>query len=297
MQVEDLWALLGSDAGIRSAENIETVSQEVTSGIVIERLMLTIAGSAVPAILTRPDSRAGRRPAVLYCHVHGNKYETGYEELLSGGSFLCGEPYGVVLARQGLISLCLEMPCFGARADLKESQVSKALLWNGQTLLGAMLSELSAGVGYLLSRPDVDPARISTLGMSMGGTHAYWLAALDDRISAVVQICVFANLRGLIALKENDLHGIYFMVPGLLAHGDAGDVAGMVAPRRQLICVGTKDRLTPRGALEPALQAVRAAYADKSASGALQILIDETTGHKETQPMRDAVLTFLTEGA
>jgi hypothetical protein len=297
LHAEELWRTLGRGAGICEPDAVETTSKYFCEEIVVEEKYLSISGQEVPAILTRPAAGGERRPAVLYCHAHGNRYDVGCRELLHGGAFLAGEPYGVALARRGVVSMCLDMPCFGKRALQGESQYSKALLWSGQTLFGQMLSELSAGVSYLMSRQDVDPVRISTVGMSMGGTHAYWLAALDQRISAVVQICVFSNIEDLIGLRANDRHGIYYMVPGLLAHGDAGDIAGMVAPRPQLICVGAKDRLTPPEAFEPALRSAQAAYLDKGASGRLKVLVSRDTAHCETQEMRDAVLKFLNSRA
>ena len=44
------------------------------------------------------------------------------------------------------------------------------------------------GLDYLAARPEVDAARLGTLGLSMGSTMAWWLAALDERVRV--------NLRG-----------------------------------------------------------------------------------------------------
>ena len=41
-------------------------------------------------------------------------------------------------------------------------------------------------VDYLLSREEVDPARIGITGRSGGGTQSAYIAAFDDRILAVV---------------------------------------------------------------------------------------------------------------
>ena len=47
-------------------------------------------------------------------------------------------------------------------------------------------SDISAAVTFLTSRPDVDPARVGVVGMSMGGEEAIGAAASDPRIRAVV---------------------------------------------------------------------------------------------------------------
>jgi dienelactone hydrolase/nitroreductase len=46
--------------------------------------------------------------------------------------------------------------------------------------------DITAAVDYLATRPEVDPARIAVLGMSMGGEEAIGAAAADRRIAAVV---------------------------------------------------------------------------------------------------------------
>lgn len=47
-------------------------------------------------------------------------------------------------------------------------------------------ADISAAVTFLTNRPDVDPARIGVVGMSMGGEEAIGAAAFDARIGAVV---------------------------------------------------------------------------------------------------------------
>ena len=51
--------------------------------------------------------------------------------------------------------------------------------WNGD-------SDIAAAVSFLAERPEVDPARIGVVGMSMGGEEAIGSAAADGRIAAVV---------------------------------------------------------------------------------------------------------------
>ena len=46
--------------------------------------------------------------------------------------------------------------------------------------------DVAAAVSFLIAQPDVDPARIAAIGMSMGGEEAIGAAASDSRIRAVV---------------------------------------------------------------------------------------------------------------
>jgi hypothetical protein len=132
---------------------------------------------------------------------------------------------------------------------------------------------------------------IGLYGLSMGATLGYWLAAVEPRIAALAQLCCLADLDSLIASGAHDLHGIYLTVPGLPALARNGVIAGLVAPRPQLVCLGAQDPLTPPDALGLALADLQAGYA--GATGALEVLVDPDAGHVETMAMRDRVLGFL----
>jgi hypothetical protein len=99
----------------------------------------------------------------------------------------------------------------------------------------------------------------------------------------------------LIELGAHDGHGIYLTVPGLLAATSTGEIAGLVAPRPQLICVGEADALTPPPSVDRAFAETEAAYARARAGEALTLLRVPGVGHQETAEMRDAVLAFFRE--
>jgi dienelactone hydrolase len=262
---------------------------DVGSDYTIEHLRFLIGKDELRGLLIRPNGDAGPRPAILYAHAHGARYDIGANELLNGRDALV-EPMGPALARAGYVSLAIDMPTFGARATVRESAAAKALLWHGRSLFGQMLSEQAAALTYLAARPDVDPARIGAFGISMGCTLGYWLAAMDHRIAAVAHLCCFADFRTLIELGNHDLHGIYLTVPGLLSETDAGGIASLIAPRPQLICIGDKDPLTPPAAVTRALSELAPAYADHP--GRLSVIREPDVGHQETWPMREATLAF-----
>ncbi|NKX43634.1 dienelactone hydrolase family protein [Roseicyclus persicicus] len=284
-----LRALLGLPAAPPAAAPARIGPAEPLGRHALHRL--TFPGEApIPGLYLRPAG-PGPFPAVLYCHAHGNRYETGAEELLAGRPALRG-PYGPALADLGIASLAIDLAPFGARqGEGPEAALAKAGLWRGQPLMGAMLADLGRALGWLGARPEIDAGRIATLGLSMGGTHAYWLAALEPRVAACAQLCVLADIEPLIATGAHDLHGPYMTVPGLLPRGDMGDVAALVAPRPQLVALGAADPLTPPAARDPALARLRRAYA--AAPAALEIHLSDTTGHVETPAMRAASLAFL----
>ncbi|MCI5076002.1 CocE/NonD family hydrolase [Oricola sp.] len=293
LDVTRLWTLLGHPDGPQPARGCDVTQCATFADHAVEEIRIETAGGRIPATLFRPLD-PGPHPAVLYCHAHGNRYDIGRRELAEGRPALQPAAYGPLLAARGFVTLCADMPGFGDRqAEGSEAALAKAAFWQGRTLFGDMLADLSAALDVLTGRADVDDTRIATFGISMGATHGYWLAALDARVVATAHLCAFAGITGLIEAGGHDLHGIYMTVPGLLRHGDMGDVAALVAPRPQMVGAGGTDPLTPPRALQPALATLSAAYAEAGAAQRLTTLVSAETGHVETPQMRAAVLDFL----
>jgi dienelactone hydrolase len=269
-------------------------TEEQRPDFVVERLAWpSERGEVARAILVRPPG-PGPHPAVLYCHAHGGRYEIGLDELLDGRSSLLS-PYGPVLAAAGFAALCVEMPAFGTRQEPGEGARTKERLWFGDTLFGAMLRDLRRGLAHLRSRRDVDGTRIATLGLSMGATHAFWMAALDPGIDRTAHLCCYADIAGLVRSGRHDRHGHYMTVPGLLNRFSTGSICGLIAPRPQLVGVGYQDPLTPREEVAAALAQTRPFYEAADAREHLVLVEHDDTGHTETPAMREAVLRFLAE--
>lgn len=293
-RAEDLRAALRDLTGYAPAGpaprfQVQDIREE--DGLRIEDLVLD-GPAAIPATFLRPD-HDGRFPAVLYCHAHGGDYALGRRELVDGSRYLQAPGYGRALAAMGFAALCIDMPGFGdRRGEGSEAALAKAALWRGSSLFAVMLGDLARALAHLGDRPDTRPDRIFTLGLSMGAAHAMWLAALEPGIAGCVQHCMLADVAGLIRTGDHDRHGIYLTLPGFLGRADMGDVAGLVAPRPQLICHGTDDPLTPPAARDTALRAAAEAYAAQGA-GTLQTLLEPNSGHIESPSMRVAALDFL----
>lgn len=259
---------------------------------IVEHLRFRLSdGPEIRGFLTRPVASRGPGPAILYAHAHGRQYDIGASELLEGRPALLNAP-GPILAREGYVTLCIEMPTFGERAEVTESAAAKAALWHGRTLFGQMLGEQAAALTWLASRSDVDARRIGMNGISMGATLSYFLAAIDTRLNAVAHLCSYADFAALIETGAHDLHGHYLIVPGLLSETSTGEIAGLIAPRPQLICTGLDDPLTPPAAIRRAFAETVTAYEATAAREMLTLLEEDGIGHRETQTMREAVLDF-----
>ena len=118
-------------------------------------------------------------------------------------------PYAKELTRLGYVALCIDHWVFGERSHTTEMDSFKAMLWQGRVLWGMMVYDSIRALDWLLERPDVDRARIGTLGISMGSTMAWWLAALDERVKVTVDICCLTDFHTLLAKKGLSAHGVY----------------------------------------------------------------------------------------
>ena len=150
----------------------------------------------------------------------------------------------------GYIGLCFDTWVFGERAHTPEQDMFKAMLWQDRVLWGMMVYDSIKAVDYLVSRDDVDASRIATLGISMGSTMAWWLAALDERIAVTVDICCLTDLHTFLQKDTLGGHGIYYYVPGLLNYFSTSDINALIAPRAHLALAGLQDKLTPPEGLD-----------------------------------------------
>jgi pimeloyl-ACP methyl ester carboxylesterase len=266
----------------------------LSPGLHVERCRIARRdGKPVRAFLTGPSGQWRNQPAVIYCHAHGNRYAIGASELIDGRPAILDPPYAQALAGQGIVALCIDLPGFGERTQEQESALAKQHLWQGRTLFGVMLAELAAALDVLENIDGIAASRIGVLGFSMGATLAFWLGALDPRLKAVVQLLSFADLATLVDRGGHDLHGHYMTVPGLLDVFRTGEIAGLIAPRPQLVCAGLQDPLTPQSACDIAMADVRCAYATAGADDALRLHVERDQGHRESAAMRTEVLRFL----
>ena len=147
-------------------------------------------------------------------------------------------------------------------------------------------------VDWLAARADVDASRIGTVGMSMGSTMAWWLAALDERIKVTVDICCLTDFHTLLAMKGLGGHGVYYYVPGLLKHFTTSQINALIAPRAHLGLAGLQDKLTPVAGLDIIDRDLRRVYADAGHPERWQLLRYDV-GHQETAEGRREVLAFL----
>jgi hypothetical protein len=290
---QQLYRLLGDLPDRERPIASRLISKGARRGFHVEQLLLDLNGvEQVPAYFLYPAGASGPYPVVLYNHAHGGDYARGKDEVLAGTTYLQQPPYADALSQLGIAVLCIDHWAFGERRGRTESEIFKQMLWSGQVLGGMMVHDSLRALDYLASRPDVDPKRIATLGISMGSNMAWWLAALDERVRVCIDLCCLTDYEALIETRRLDGHGLYYYVPGLLKHFNTADINALIAPRPHLSLAGDFDPLTPPQGLDRVDAHLREVYARQGAAEAWR-LVRYKTGHYETAAMRAEVLAFL----
>ena len=242
----------------------------------------------VPAYLLVPKNAGKRLPAIVALHDHGGFYLWGKEKLVETEeappvvvnwrkSYYGDKSIASVLAGQGYVVLVIDMfywgerrmllnddpadwrerpgtisaeriNAFNQRASQNEQLVGRTIFAAGFTWAGLMFWDDIRSVDYLLSRPEVDPARIGCVGLSVGGLRSCHLAALDDRIKAAVVVGWMASFPAQLQHHIRNSIGHTKLVPGLYRDLDYPDVASLAMPAAVLVINGKKDGLfEPKG--------------------------------------------------
>jgi dienelactone hydrolase len=289
---QELYSLLGDLPDRRRPISGRVLSVVEHKAYVLETLVLDLNGvEAVPAYLVKPLGQ-GPHPCVLYNHAHGGDYHIGKRELLEGRTGLQAPPYAEAIAARGVAALAIDAWIFGERRGQTESAVFKRMLWQGQVLWGMMVYDSLRALDYLCARPDIDAGRIGTLGLSMGSTMAWWLAALDVRVKVCVDMCCLTDFDALIESQGLDGHGIYYYVPALLKHFTTSEINALIAPRPHLGLAGNLDPLTPPAGLDRIDRNLKRVYAELGRPEAWQLRRYDS-GHLETAEMRAEAMAFL----
>jgi len=293
---KELWSLLGDLPKHHVPGPAKLLKTEKHDGYTLERLVLDLNGiEPVPALLLVPDQRQARAPGLLYIHWHGGMYDLGKEQLLKG---VQAQPaYATVCAEKGLVTLAIDSWCFGERKHeangrTGEEDAFKRMLWKGQVLYGMMMFDEFRALDYLAHRPEVDSQRLGAFGMSMGSTKAWWLAALEPRVSVCLDVCCLTDYEELIKANGLKEHGIYYYVPSLLKNFQSAEINELIVPRAHLSVNGRLDALTPPAGVEKIRDYLTPLYRKYGKEADCHIALYECA-HVELPEMRKLILEWI----
>lgn len=151
----------------------------------------------------------------------------------------------MALARAGYVVLTIEARGFGYLSRMADPpnriDVDSHVAWclaAGRTALGLVVADADAALHYLQSRTEIIPDRIGVVGFSSGGKAAIYLAALHERIRAVVASgCVSSHAANFLYSR----HDSYEAVPRIAEWLALSDCLGLIAPRPVLVHWGAND--------------------------------------------------------
>jgi dienelactone hydrolase len=297
-----LWTMLGEMPPFFTPQPT-VISSEQRDGYRLEKIVFDNgAGAEVPGYVLIPDS-ADHAPAILYNHAHGGDYTIGKKEIFED-RYELNNQIGVELVRQGYVVLAIDAYLFDERQGKgpggpdeidKEAELTlaKKFLWEGGTLWGMMLRDDLLALNYLLTRPEIDPARIGTTGMSLGGSRTTWIAALDERIKVAIPVAQMNRYQEFAASGKYVQHGMYYYVPGILRSGvNMEHIAALTAPRPHLILIGDSDSLSPIAGIHIIDDFSREIYDLYGTPDHFQTIIESGIAHQYTTTMFAATLAW-----
>jgi dienelactone hydrolase len=273
---------------------VKVVSREDKDDYVLQRFEFhNGVDMVVPGVLLIPKNRKGPVPAVIALHGHGSSKESVCTDMKNG------QLVGAQLAKRGYVVAAIDAAFNGERVGKgpagakldkgsypQELSLFKLYLWQGRCLWGMMLREEQCLIDYLETRPEVDKTRIAASGMSMGCTRSWWLAAIDDRIQAVVGVACFTRYTELIAHGNLRKHGIYYFVPGVLQHFDTEAIHALIAPRPHLELSGDQDGGAPTDGIVVLEKKLGSLYRLYGKSDNFRSVIYKDTGHEYLPEMK-----------
>ncbi len=267
-------------------------------GTVVETLIFeSVPGYHVTAALFRPTDATEPRPGIVYFSGHAQPAfrSNAYQQVILN------------LVRKGFVVLAIDPVGQGERLEYIDRASGDTLIrgntshhsYSGAQLFLTANSQAAVmtwdgirAIDYLLTRSEVDPARIGVTGRSGGGTQAAYVAALDDRVLAAAPenyITSFQRLwetRGPQDAEQNFYHGI---ARGL----DHGDLLLARAPRPTLLIATTRDIFSIQGTRET-FASMKPAFAALGAPEALQ-MVEDDADHASTLKNREALYRFFQE--
>ncbi|KAJ4958072.1 hypothetical protein NE237_025183 [Protea cynaroides] len=254
-------------------------------------------------VLSMKESKNRRKPAIVILHSTSSCKEW-FRPLL--------EDY----VSRGYVAVVIDSRYHGERAsNISTYQDALVLSWkNGDTMpfIFDTVWDLIKLADYLSEREDIDPSRIGITGVSLGGMHAWFAAAMDTRYAVVVPIIgvqgfrwaidndkwearvdtlkpVFEEARvdlGKEAIDKEVVEKVWDRIaPGLASNFDSPYTVPLIAPRPLLIINGAEDPRCPMEGLEIPISRANEVYREAKCPENFKVIAQPEIPHQLTPLM------------
>ncbi len=293
------------------------IENEVDHGTILERRItyLLSPGERTASLLLLPKSANRAGPALLTIHPTGSD---GKEQTVGRGEKVDGQltpaasrrAYGLHLAQRGYVTFSPDLLGSGERiypgrrAFDNQPLLDEHPHWSGT---GKDLHDLRRALDVMQAQPEIDPARIGSIGHSQGAGLTCYLAAVDERVRVGVANCGVWPTR----VRENPFHlartAWWTGRPALRAHFLAGkpapidihELLALAAPRPFLNIAALNDcgfsaddEPLTRPAWENLARNVKKIYALHGVAEKFENVL-HLNGHDFHDPVRELAYAFL----
>ncbi len=183
---------------------------------------------------------------------------------------------------------------YNGAAYAHEHVVSKYCTLIGTSLAAVVAYEDRVALAYLRARPDVEAARVASIGLSGGGLRSALLRATSDDLAACAIVGMMTTYEGLL---DNCVatHTWMLFPPGWSQRGDWPDLAASSAPAPLLVQYALDDPLFTVAGMRAADARIASHYGSMGAPSAYQGEF-YPGGHRFDVPMqRDAIAWLRTQ--
>jgi dienelactone hydrolase len=158
-----------------------------------------------------------------------------------------------------------EIKRFNTFAGGHEHLVAKSLFCAGLTWPGVFVWEDQRALDYLLTRDDVNTAKVGCCGLSGGGLRTVFLTGADPRIQCSVAVGMMTTWRDYL-LNKCFTHTWMCYIPSIPRDLDYPEIIGLNCPKPSLVLNNNEDQLFTPPEMHRADDILKAVYAKAGAA-------------------------------